>query len=48
MKCRLNGQAVMARGVSPDDSTRMSLLRETGVKAGEAAARLPALLAMPS
>ena len=48
MKCRLNGQAVMARGVSPDDSARMALLRETGVKAGEAAARLPALLAMPS
>ena len=48
MKCRLNGQAVMARGVSPEDSARMSLLRETGAKAGEAAARLPALLAMPS
>ncbi len=48
MKCRLNGQAVMARGVSPEDSTHMALLRETGVKAREAAARLPALLAMPS
>lgn len=46
-KCRLNSQAVMARGVSPEDSARMALLRETGVKAGEAAARLPALLAMP-
>jgi hypothetical protein len=48
MQCRLNGQAVMARGVLPDDSARVALLRETGVKAGEAAARLPALLAMPS
>jgi hypothetical protein len=48
MKCRLNGQAVMARGVSRDDSARMALLHETGVKATEAAARLPALLAMAS
>lgn len=48
MKCRLNGQAVMARGVLPEDDERMALLRETGVKAGAAAARLPALLAMPS
>jgi hypothetical protein len=46
MKCRLNGQAVMARGVLPEDNARMALLRETGVKAGEAAARLPALLEM--
>ena len=48
MNCRLNGQAVMARGVSPDDSARMTLLRQTGAKAAEAGARLPALLAMPS
>jgi hypothetical protein len=48
MKCRLNGQAVMARDVSPEDSARMALLHQTGAKAGEAAARLPALLAMPS
>lgn len=48
MKCRLNGQAVLARGVLPEDGARMSLMRETGAKAGEAAARLPALLAMPS
>ena len=47
MKCRLNGQAVMARGVLPEDSARMALLRETGTMAGKAAARLPALLAMP-
>jgi hypothetical protein len=48
MKCRLNGQAVMARGLSPDDSARIALLQQTGAKAGEAAARLPALLAMPA
>jgi hypothetical protein len=48
MKCRLNGQAVMARGVSRDDVARMALLHETGVRAAEAAARLPALLAMTS
>ncbi len=48
MKCRLNGQAVMARGISPDDSARMALLHQTGTKAAEAAARLPALLAMAS
>ena len=47
-KCRLNGQAVMARGVLPEDSARVALLRQTGAKAGEAAARLPALLAMTS
>jgi hypothetical protein len=48
MKCRLNGQAVLARGISPDDVARMALLRQTGVKAAEAAARIPTLLAMPS
>ena len=48
MKCRLNGQAVMARGLPPDDSARIALLQRTGAKAGEAAARLPALLAMPA
>jgi hypothetical protein len=46
MKCRLNGQAVMARGVSPDDSARMALLQQVGAKAGEAGARLPTLLEM--
>jgi hypothetical protein len=46
MRCRLNAPAVMARGVARDDSARMALLSETGKKAGEAAARLPALLAM--
>jgi hypothetical protein len=46
MKCRLNGQAVMARGVVPDDTARMALLQQVGARAGEAAARLPALLEM--
>ena len=45
MNCRLNGQAVMARGVTPDDGPRMTLLKESGIKAGAAAARLPTLLA---
>lgn len=45
-QCRLNSQAVMSRGVSPDDRARIALLIETGKKAGEAAARLPALMAM--
>jgi len=48
MKCRLNGQAVMARGLAPDDLARMALLKATGAKSAEAAARLPALLAMPT
>jgi hypothetical protein len=39
---------VMARGVSRDDAPRLALLHETGAKAAEAAARLPALLAMAS
>ena len=45
MTCRLNGPAVMARGVTPDDGPRLALLKESGVKAAAAAARLPALLA---
>ena len=48
MMCRLNGQAVMARGVLPEDKARMALLHQTGAKAGEASARLRALLAIPS
>jgi len=43
MSCRLNGQAVMARGLTPDDA-RMALLKESGVNAAAAAARLPALM----
>jgi hypothetical protein len=46
MKCRLNGQAVMARGVLPEDTARMALLKQVGAKSAEAAARLPALLEM--
>jgi hypothetical protein len=46
MKCRLNGQAVMARGVSHDDAERMALMHLVGARSAEAAARLPALLAM--
>jgi len=45
-RCRLNGPAVMARGVRPDDAPRMALLKETGVQASVAAAKLPALMAM--
>ena len=45
MSCRLNGQAVMARGLTADDGARMALLKESGVKAAAAAARLPALVA---
>ncbi len=46
MKCRLNGQAVIARGVAPEDTARMALLKQVGAKAGEAAVRLPALMEM--
>jgi len=46
--CRLNAQAVIARGVAPEDSARVALLRQTGLKAAEAAAHLPRLLAQPS
>lgn len=45
MKCRLNGIAVMTRGVSPDDSARMALMQEMGAKSGPAAAGLQRLLA---
>jgi len=46
--CRLNAQAVIARGVAPDDGARLALIRHTGLKAAEAAADLARLLAMPS
>ena len=45
MSCRLNGLAVLSKGVTPDDAPRMALLREMGVKSGPAAARLQVLLA---
>jgi hypothetical protein len=43
--CRLNGLAVMSKGVAPDDAPRMALLQAMGAKSGPAAARLQALLA---
>ena len=45
MKCRLNGLAVMSRGVRPDDAPRMALMQQMGAKSGPAAAALTALLA---
>lgn len=45
-QCRLNGQAVMMRGMQPGDERRMGLLREVGQRSPAAAARIPALLAM--
>lgn len=45
MQCRLNAIAVYLRGVTPDDTARLALLRQMGAKAGAAGARLPALLA---
>jgi hypothetical protein len=45
MQCRLNGLAVFLRGVKPDDTARLALLQQMGVKARAAGARLPALLA---
>lgn len=43
-QCRLNSTAIMMRGVAPDDAARFALLRESGAKAGAAAARLPGLI----
>ena len=45
MQCRLNAIAVFVRGVKPDDTARLALLKQMGAKAGAAGARLPALLA---
>ena len=45
MTCRLNGIAVLSRGVAPDDRARMALLQKMGAKSGPAAAKLQALLA---
>jgi hypothetical protein len=44
-ECRLNGQAVMARGLTPGDGPRLALLKHSGARAAAAAARLPELLA---
>lgn len=46
--CRLNAQAVMTRGITADDTARISRLQQLGAKAREAGARLPALLEMAS
>ncbi|MCA0241561.1 MAG: NAD(P)/FAD-dependent oxidoreductase [Proteobacteria bacterium] len=46
--CRLNSNAVMARGVTPDDQPRLALLAQVSALAQQAGARVPALLAMPS
>ena len=43
--CRLNGPAVLAKGVAPDDAPRMALLQQLGAKGGVAAVKLQLLLA---
>ncbi len=45
MQCRLNGAAVMMRGVAPDDEARMALARANGSKGMAAVPKLQALLA---
>lgn len=45
LQCRLNGIAVFLRGVKPDDTARLGLLRKMGETSAAAAAKLPALLA---
>lgn len=43
--CRLNGPAVLSKGVTLDDAPRMALLHQLGAKGGAAAAKLQVLLA---
>ena len=43
--CRLNGPAVLSKGVTPNDAPRMALLQQWGAKGGTAAAKLQVLLA---
>ena len=43
-QCRLNNMTAVMRGVKPDDSAKLALLRESGAKAGLAATKLPALI----
>ena len=43
--CRLNGPAVLTKGVTPDDAPRMALLQQLGAKGGAAASKLQVLLA---
>jgi hypothetical protein len=44
-QCRLNSLAAAMRGVKPDDFAKFALLRENGVKAAAALAKIPELLA---
>ena len=43
-QCRLNNMTAVMRGVEPDNSAKLTLLRESGAKAALAAAKLPALI----
>jgi hypothetical protein len=43
--CRLNGPAVLTKGVMPEDAPRMALLQQWGAKGGLASAELQVLLA---
>jgi hypothetical protein len=43
-QCRLNNMTAVMRGVKPDDSAKLALLREIGAKAGLAATKLPSLI----
>jgi hypothetical protein len=45
VQCRLNSVTAMMRGVKADDAARFARLKESGAKAGAAAANLPRLLA---
>ena len=45
MRCRLNANAIVMRGVKPDDAARMALVKESGAKAVQALEHIPALLA---
>jgi hypothetical protein len=44
-QCRLNSLTAAMRGVKPDDAAKFSLLRENGIRAAAALAKLPELLA---
>ena len=45
MQCRLNNAVALMRGVKPDDEAKLEQLKEAGVKASVAAAKLPELIA---
>jgi len=44
-QCRLNSLTAAMHGVKPDDAAKFALLRENGIKAAAALARMPELLA---